>query len=186
MLKSIWTIKVYIIFSILLTGCGFHLRGVVNKESVRWLNKVAIVIQQAHQDLEPLLKEQLKAYNIDIMADPALADYWLIIDNETMEQNISSISSSTTPRQYQLIYTVQFKLQQTKGVEILPLSRVIVTRQVTMNSNRILGSNDEAALQKNEMRRDAALQIMYRLSRISANTPHQAPQNKRRQPYHAD
>ena len=172
--------------TILLAGCGFHLRGMVDRESIRWLNNVAIVIQQAHRDLEPLLREQLKAYNIGVNADPAFANYWLIIENETIEQNITSISSSTTPRQYQLIYTVQFKLQQTKGAEILPISQIVVNRQITLNSNRILGSNDEEELQKEEMRRDAAIQILNRLSKISATTRANTPKTKPKHHYHAN
>ena len=164
--------------ALLLSGCGFHLRGMINKESIRWLNNIAIVIEQAHRDLDPLLKEQLKAYRIEVNPDPAAANYLLIIENETMEQNISSISSSTTPRQYQLIYTIAFKLQHTQGADILPTSRVVVNRQITLNSNRILGSTDEEALQKEEMRRDAVIQILNRLSRIPPSHLHVSPKLK--------
>ena len=181
-----WAGQLLLLTSLLLVGCGFHLRGVISQDSIRWLNHIAIVIQQAHRDIEPLLREQLKAYNIDISDDPALAKYWLIIDNETMDQNITSISSSTTPRQYQLIYTVQFKLQRAKGAEVFPSSRVIVTRQITLNSNRILGSSDEEALQKNEMRRDAVIQIINRLSREAPDTLHYRHQPTSKTEKHVD
>ena len=153
------------ITTLVITGCGFHLRGAI--DIPKWLDDVTIVVQQAHHDLEPLLKSQLKAYNIHVNKDPALAKYWLIIEQDSIQQNISSISSSTTPRQYQLIYTVQFKLQQARGKEIIPSTKIVVTRQITINSDRILGSNDEEELQKNEMRRDAVIQILNRLSRGS-------------------
>lgn len=161
--------RILLLTSLMLAGCGFHLRGMISHQSIQWLNTVTIVIQKAHRDIEPLLREQLKAYNIEVLDDPALANYWLIIDNETIDQNITSISSSTTPRQYQLIYTVHFKLQRANGAEVFRSRRVIVTRQITLNSNRILGSTDEEALQKNEMRRDAVIQILNRLSRVAPN-----------------
>lgn len=148
---------------LLLTGCGFHLRGVLDMP--RWLNNVAIEVQNAHRDLGPLLSDQLNAYRINICSDPSLADYWLIIEQDEFQQNISSISSSTTPRQYQLIYTVRFKLQRAKGKEILPSCTVVITRQITLNSDRILGSTYEAEQSKKEMQRDAAIQIIDRLSR---------------------
>lgn len=131
----------------------------------RWLNHVSIVIQNANRDLEPLLKNQLKAYSITTVDDPAKAVYWLIIEQDNFEQQIASISSSTTPRQYQLIYRVYFKLQRVKGQEIISSNRVIVTRQITLNSDRILGSTNEEEQSKNEMRRDAVIQIIERLSR---------------------
>ena len=167
----------------LLASCGFHLRGMVDGDSIGWLNNVAIIIQQAHRDLEPLLKEHLKAYHLQVNPDPAQANYWLILDNETMAQNITSISSSTTPRQSQIIYTVQFKLQQAKGVEMIPYTRIVVSRQVTLNSNRILGSNDEEEQQKDEMRRDAVIQILNHLSRFSPPALHDIHKIKR--PHHA-
>jgi len=149
---------------LLFAGCGFHLRGI--HDMPKWLNNVTIVIQNANRDLASLLSEQLKAYHINVSPDPTLADYWLIVEQDNFQQNISSISSTTTPRQYQLIYTVYFKLQRAKGAEIIPLSPVVVTRQITLNSDRILGSTNEEYQSKTEMRRDAAIQIIDRLSRV--------------------
>ncbi len=159
--------RLLVLLTFVLTGCGFHLRGMVDAESLQWLDNVAIVIQQAHQDLAPLLREQLKAYNIKVTTDPALAQYWLIIDHENTVQNISSISSSTTPRQYEVTYKLNYKLQRTKGGEIIPSSQIAITRQITLNSDRILGSKDEEELQKSEMRRDAVIQLFNRLSRTT-------------------
>jgi LPS-assembly lipoprotein len=151
---------------LLLVGCGFHLRGMIDIPP--WLNNVYIVIQQANRDLGPLLSNQLQAYKVQVNPDPASAKYWLIIESDNIQRNITSVSSSTTPRQYQLIYTVNFKFQQNKGKEIIPPNQIVVTRQITINGDRILGSNDEEALLISEMRRDAAIQIINRISRHAA------------------
>ena len=155
-----------LILTLLVNGCGFHLRGMVDIPP--WLNNVSIVVQQqAHRDLASLLKNQLESYNVHVNDNPDLATYWLVIEYDTTQQQISGISSSTTPRQYQLIYTVGFKLQRAKADDVMPLSNIVVTRQVTINGDRILGSNEEEALLKDEMRRDAVIQIINRLSRSS-------------------
>lgn len=151
------------LLALLLTGCGFHLRGMIDLPP--WLNNVSIVIQNANRDLEPLLTEQLRAWHIKVASDPTYADYWLIIEQDSLQRDVSSISSSTTPRQYQLIYTVLFKLQYAKGKDILPSNKVVVTRQVTINSDRILGSTNEEQQSKSDMHREAAIQILDRLSR---------------------
>ncbi len=150
--------------ALLLAGCGYHLRGML--EMPRWFNHVSIITDNANRDLAPLLNGQLKAYQINVCADPSLAAYWLIIEEDSFQQQVGSISSSTTPRQYQLFYSVQFKLQQAKGKEILPSTRIMITRQVTLNSDRILGSTNEEDLTKTEMQREAAMRIIDRLSRI--------------------
>jgi len=147
----------------LLTSCGFHLRGMMDMPP--WLTNVDIIIQKAHRDLEPLLKEQMEAYHIKINPNPDTAKYWLIIEEDTEQQQITSISSSTTPRQYQMIYTVRFKLTHAKGSDVIPLRTIVVTRQLTVNSDRILGSNDEEAILKSEMRKDAVIQIISRIGK---------------------
>ena len=161
-----------IVLSLFLTSCGFHLRGMMDMP--RWLSPVAVIIENGHQDLRSYLVDYMKSYNINVLSDPELARYWLIIEQDYMQENITSVSSSTTPRQYELVYTVKFKLAQKKGVEIISTAEVNVTRQVTLNSNRILGSNQEEELLKNEMRRDAAIQIINRISRESSKKGNQS------------
>ncbi len=163
-MKSNWQLSsAGCLLLLLLTSCGFHLRGMCNMP--RWLNNTSIIVQNANRDLGPLLSDQLKTWNIQVCPDAATASYWLIIEEDHFQQQISSISSSTTPRQYQLIYTVKFKLQQAKGKDIIPDSQVVVSRQITINSDRILGSSNEEEHTKNDLRRDAVNQIIERLSR---------------------
>ncbi len=156
---------VLIAMGLILSGCGFHLRGMIDMP--RWLNHIAVIIEQAQRDLGPSLVESLQSYNLTIDSSPASAQYWLIVQHDNLQKNIASISSSTTPRQYELIYTVQFKLMQAKGRDIIPSATISITRQATINSDRILGSNEEEALLIHEMMRDAATQIINRISKIS-------------------
>ncbi|KTD09513.1 LPS assembly lipoprotein LptE [Legionella jamestowniensis] len=146
----------------LLVSCGFHLRGMADLPS--WLNNIAIVIKDAHEDLQNRIKDQLEGYNLSVIENPAQASYLLIIEKDSYRQEITNISASTAPRQYLLTYEVQFSLVQIKGKPIISSAHVFVTRQITINNDRILGSDAEETLLKNEMRADAAMQIVNRLS----------------------
>lgn len=152
----------------MLVGCGFHLRGMVDIPS--WLTNVTIIIEQADRNIASLLKEQLEAYHLRVNPNPATSDYWLIIEQDDTQQQIASISSSTTPRQYRLVYSIRFKLQRAQAEEIIPSTTLNVTRQVTINGDRILGSNDEEALLITEMKREAITRIINRLSRSLPDT----------------
>lgn len=152
-----------LILALLLSACGFHLRGMIDVP--KWLNKVAIISNQSSKELSWILKTHLEAYKIDVRDNPAQANYWIIINNERFEQRIVSIGASTNPRQYQLFLRVEFLLQQNKGTVIKPASQIVITRQLTVNNDRILGSNEEEQTLMNEMRKDAAIQIINRLSR---------------------
>jgi len=164
LLTSLHRVLFILVLTLTQASCGFHLRGFI--EMPKWINNIAIVLQHAHRDLGPLLKKQLEAYHIRVLEDPLAASYVIIIEHDDVEKNIVSISSSTTPRQYQLTYTVQFIVQDAQDKIVLPSSKVISTRQITINSDRILGSTDEEEKFKREMREEAALQIINRLSRM--------------------
>lgn len=147
----------------LLNGCGFHLRGLADKPS--WLKQVAIVTESAHPGIESVLKDQLQAYNIGVTIYPTEASYWLIIERDFSQRQITSISASTTPRQYQLVYTVFFRMVSKKGKIIIPSAQVSITRQLTINNDRILSSDAEESLIQREMLRDASFQMINRLIR---------------------
>lgn len=161
--QASWRYLVVTTVALLLCGCGFKLRGLADMPP--WLNNVAIVMQSGHKDLVPLLKEQLKAYDIRVTPEPRNADYLLIIEQDNLQQKITSVSASTTPRQYQLLYTVVYSLVKRDAKPVISSRLVAVTRQLTLNNNRILGSESEESLITRAMRQDAVMQIISRLGR---------------------
>jgi LPS-assembly lipoprotein len=155
----------------IITSCGFQLRG--TETSPAWLKKgIAIVPEKATHDWKALLTPPLEASHIRVIDNPKKAPYWLIIKKEDLKRNLVSVSSSTTPRQYQLIYTVWFSLQTAKGHVILPPTSVFVTRPLTINNDRVLGSRNEGEKLKTEMKRDAALKIIEFLYQQESSPPH--------------
>lgn len=152
-----------LLLTICLSACGFHLRGYVAVPE--WLNNVALISQDGNGELLSLLKSQLESYKIEVNSEPSLANYWLVINKMGFKQQIVSVGSSTNPRQYQLILTVEFMLQSRKGQIIKPARMVTVSRQLTVNNDRILGSNEEETILVTEMKKEAIIQIINRLSR---------------------
>ena len=149
---------------LLLSACGFHLRGL--NEFPTWLRpKVAIISEDDARDWEAYLKPLLSAGDITVTSDPKQAPFLLIIEKETLVQNISSVSSSSTPRQYQLIYTVIFRVENNQGKRLTPSRSIVVNRPLTINNERILGSRNESEKLKLAMKHDAAIQMIYCLNR---------------------
>lgn len=146
-----------------LAACGFHLRGSI--EIPPWFRRAAIVNEGVHKDMMPLLKDQLQAYCIQIQPDLKQAEFLIVLIHDSAQQQITNISASTTPRQYQLIYTISFQVLKKSGQVLVPPNQVVSIRQLTVNNDRILGSDAEEATIFSEMRRDASIQIMDRISR---------------------
>lgn len=152
-------------FMVLISGCGFHLRGYVDIPAA--LNDIELIIENANHDLLGLIRAQLLTYKIKVVSDHTQANYLLIVEKDDVLQQITNVSASTTTRQYELTYIVHFSLVNSKGTIIIPSTPVSVTRRFIMNSNRVLGSNWVEMLLKTEMRRNAAEQIIYKMSRMA-------------------
>ena len=159
MLK-IRSILIGIIFTCV-TGCGFHLRGQLDLPT--WLEQIEVVNQHVHRDLNLAVKNVLQSNITHQVALASSEQKWLILEKDTLVQHVSSISSGTTARQYQLIYTVQFRVEAAQQKITYESQTVTVTRQLTVNSERILGSSDEQQTLENEMRQEAAWLILDRL-----------------------
>lgn len=151
-----------LIFAVFLSSCTFHLRGVADVPT--WLNNVAIITHDGNKVLSSLLRLQLEGYHLQVNKDETQAKYWLVIHYVHIKQQIISIGASTNPRQYQLIMAVRFSVQTRQGTVIKPAQKAIVTRQLTINNDRILGSTQEEALFISEMYQDIAIQIINRLA----------------------
>lgn len=142
-----------------LSGCGLHLQNY--GDIPKWFNNVAVVNQNVQHDLRAMIIQQLKSYKINICKNPKDAEYWLVLEEDKNTENITAVSSSTTPRQYQMTYAIKYKIQRVKtGEDVIPSSSAVVTRQFTINSNRILGSDYEGDLLRHEMCKDAVAQIL--------------------------
>lgn len=159
-----------LVLMLVTSACGFHLRGTLDVPL--WLNNISIISKEDNKELASLLKAQLEGYKIQVNHEPSLAKYWLIINDSTYQQKIISIGASTNPRQYQLILSVEFMLKTRKGEIIKPPSQATATRQLTVNNDRILGSNDEETVLIKEMKQDIVIQIINRLSRLGTNAEH--------------
>lgn len=153
-----------LILSFFLSACGFHLRGVSNVPN--WLNNIAIISENNDKQFISIIKSRLEGSKIQVNSEPTHAQYWLIINEVNLQQQIISIGASTNPRQYTITLTVVYVLKTRKGQDLTPPSKVNVSRQLTLNNDRILGSKDEESILIGEMKQDAVTQIMYRLSHL--------------------
>ena len=150
----------------LLASCGFTLRGSVS--NIQWLSPLLIVseaLTPSTQDIIPLLTDHFETNHVIVIGEATKARYILTIEKASFERVIMSVSASTTPRQYELIYTLQYSLTPVKGTPLITSHTISVMRQYTMNNDRILGSDFEEATIQKEMQKDAAIQLLMRIGR---------------------
>jgi len=145
-----------------ISACGFHLRGNLNFPAN--FQHLSISLPPDAYLFKNKLKERLRSLRVRPHFSQAPNCYRLIIDELKFNRQIANISSSTTPRQFQLTYTVAYHLQNPKGETLIANGFSIANRLVSMNSERLLGSNYEQDFFKDEMEEELITKILNHIS----------------------
>jgi LPS-assembly lipoprotein len=149
----------YIALACMLCQCGFHLRGITTLPPS--FQHVYIEAPPESRFLQSEITNQLQAYHVLLSSHQKDAHFKILINKVDFRRQISNISSSTTPRQFQLFYDVYFELIDSHQTHtIIPQGKITSTRLVSMNSERLLGSNYEQDFFLHEMQAESAAKIV--------------------------
>jgi LPS-assembly lipoprotein len=159
MLKKIQTLLLSIL---LLTSCGFHLRGPTTL--AKPLQTMYFQSQDPYSAFARNLKQYLKMSGVHLAASPQGAATTLSILQEATSQDLLSINSSQQTRQYNLKLTVAFEVLDSRGKVIVAPQMLTETRTLTLQSNQVLAGSNQAALLFHDMRRSIVYNMMNRLA----------------------
>lgn len=152
-----------LMLALCLCQCGYHLRGMASLPPA--FHEIYIIAPNEARDLKAALELELESYHVQVCKNQNLAHFEIVIDSINFANHVSNISSSTTPRQYQLIYTVYYHFVDTSQQQtIIPNGKLTATRLVTMNNERLLGSNYEQDFFLKEMQEEIARQMITTIS----------------------
>lgn len=144
---------------LLLSACGFHLRG-----------QATLPFNTLYVQAEPTsvfalqLKRAVRAGSATrVTTRPGEAEAVLQILNELQEKVILSLGSGGRVREFQLRYRVQYRLTDEKNREHIPASEISLKRDYSFNDEQALSKEAEEALLYRDMRNDAVQQLVRRL-----------------------
>jgi LPS-assembly lipoprotein len=149
------------LLSIVLAGCGFRLQGDVTLAPP--LQRLALITPDPYGQLARNLQQALKMSQVTLV-DSTTATTILNITKDEATQEFLSVNGTTQTRQYNLRVTVEFDITDANGAVIMPSLALSETRVITVQSNQILGSSNEANLFYQQMRRNLAYAIMNRIA----------------------
>lgn len=147
---------------LLLCACGFHLRGDLPLAAP--LHKLYIASADPYGTLVKNLGQSLQMSGVTLTTTESDAETILAITQDSTSQTLLSVSGTAQTRQYRLTVTVAFNVADSHGRTLLPTESLAESRIITIQSNQILGSSNEANMYYLEMRNTLASSIMYRLS----------------------
>ena len=145
----------------LLTACGFQLRGTGTMQMA--LNELNFTARDALSPLGKLVKEGLFNNKVHISSN---APFTLYLGPEETSQRTASFTAGTRSAEYTLTTAVNYELRS-GNLPALLTDRLEVQRTYAHNQNNVTGSGQEAALLRDEMRRDLVMQLMMRLQAVT-------------------
>jgi LPS-assembly lipoprotein len=145
---------------LLLTGCGFQLRGTAN---LPW--ETLYIGLPENSPLYHQIKRSIESgTHTRIISDPKEAQATLAVLQNNHNKGILSLSAKGLVREFQLTRSFVYRIQDAKGQELIPASQIILQREMNFDDERIFAKEAEEAMIIREMEQDLVVQLLRRLS----------------------
>lgn len=144
---------------ILLSGCGFQLRGAANLPFESLYVEAPVGSQFAVQ----FKRVVIAGSSTRVVNTAKEAAATLVVVTELREKNILSLSGGGRVREFQLRYRLSYRMLDRNAVEILPVAEITLTRDFSFNDQDTLSKESEEALLFRDMQNDAVQQLVRRL-----------------------
>jgi len=142
-----------------LAGCGFRMRGSAE------LPFQTLYVPNADTGIALDLKRNVQAgTQARVVDDAKRAEAILLFSEETRAKEILSLTAQGRVREFQLRYRVSFRVHDGKGADYVPLSTILLTRDITFTDSDVLAKETEEQLLFRDMQSDMVQQIMRRLA----------------------
>jgi LPS-assembly lipoprotein len=152
-----------------LVSCGFHLRGTGKVEMPPALSVLQVRLEGNLLENNPLLVAMKNALRTqtDIQIQESGDAPRLMLYGEQSGRRVLSVTSTGKVDEYLLKYEVSFRLVDVDNKLLSEPQTVRVQREHQFDRLNVLAKEREEQELRREMQRDAAQQILRRLSRIS-------------------
>jgi LPS-assembly lipoprotein len=142
-----------------LTGCGFELRGRASLP-----DDIRSVHVNAPAELRDELQIFLEGGGAELAESGTSADVTINVSSETYDRRVLTVDPNTgKEREFELAYSVVFDVKRANGIPVLASQSVSLIRDYVFDPDAVIGKSREEGVLREEMRRDAAQQILRRI-----------------------
>jgi len=162
-LKYLWILGL----SVMLSACGWHLRGQTPLPAE--LQVLAIEPSNGYLLFQRALRSALKAANVQVVSMSAKPGSVLYLLHEQYSARSWVLNQDGETQENIIHYELKFKLTDADGINLLDEQTIVLERTQRVNPNTLLSQIEEERLLLQEMREDAAQQMIRRLSKIQVS-----------------
>jgi len=152
--------SVVFMLMLLLTACGYHLRGAIQLPEA--LQK--IYVRGASVELTNAIARTFRSASGELVATAAEAGMILNVINEDYQRRTISIDSSGYSNEYDLVYRLTFDLLDNQGAVLISAQTIEVSRSYfnEQSSNTVLSKGNEEAVLRKELYSQAVRSVIDR------------------------
>ena len=146
---------------LLLTACGFHLRGQAGMP----FKTLYLDAPNSNTPFVNDLRRNLEANKVKLVGSAEQADVILNIVSELPDKQILTLGGSGRVNEFELRYRVSLRAYDLKGMDWIPAEEMMLRRDYTYDDTKILAKEQEEMLLYQSMISDMVQQVVRRLSR---------------------
>lgn len=147
----------------LCSACGFQLR---DKASLPpQMNQTLIVIDDEYSTLARRVRTMLERSGVRLVEGSEATAILEIPRNEVVTE-VLTIGDNARVREYRLTHTVQFRLADAQGRELIGLQTLRQSREISFDEQKILASSREQEYLKEDLAETMARLLVARLESI--------------------
>jgi len=150
-----------LLFLLLLTGCGFKLRGAYQLPAAMQITYVDAT--QVSPELSRALIRNLKSSNIKVALNETEDAAVLKLFKETKTKRIVSVDANGRAREYTLTYVISFSVKAKVGDFEIESQEIRIDRDFVFDTEDVLGNSREESQLYEEMQQDLIRLILLRL-----------------------
>ncbi len=159
-MKKCWVIAL----TLLLSACGFHLRGHAPLPSK--LHRMQLISASPYDAFSKTLIQSFSQNGASLSVKPIQGAYQLVIDQANSTQKTIGLSSGMQSPHYEIGFALRYHVNNGKGRVLLKEQHVQRTR-MTSTTNLNMGGDAKNALEMQQLMEDVATQLILQLRSTS-------------------
>ena len=163
-MRSLFTV-LCLLMALLLTGCGFQLRETADLPAV--MAQTQMVVDDPYSPLARRVRTLLEQNGVTFVSGSQATAILEIPVNEVVT-SVLTIADNARVREYRVSHTVQFRVVDAGGQEMLSLQTLRQVREISFDEQKILASSREQEYLKEDLADNLARLLVSRLGSMSA------------------
>ena len=149
-----------LILSLLLTACGWQLRGTTSKPNLETL-----AVSGASTELRYTLEDELENQDVLVHSE---APYILVIDDEDWMRRTSAVDAQGRQAEIELRYTLYWHIEDRKtGALLTTPKRVMALRTLPWYPENATASSDEESMVRDDLYEDMSYRLINQIATAS-------------------